>query len=1696
MKRLLIWVIICFFGTLAAQTTLTFTGKDNLGNYVQLHSIIVENLTKNWTDTLYYPDTILIMSGVGLPDYESASEFSVSQNVPNPFEGVTDFTMTLPYESDICIEVFDMSGRKVTGKEHRLYAGTHTFRVWLSVPQTYLLTVKTSHDAATIKMVNNGNAGRNHIEYRNAGPLTYELRAMMGGEHPFEPGDMMRYTGVLLYNNVTLFSDTIEQPQYGDETFDLVFHLWGQIQDGGHFYSDQALFIPDGTPCNGSCIGVIGIDVSGYPDGSVIESAEDIHYLRLKMEHSFIGDLWISLVCPNGQAAAILKKRNTYSNDCTSSIPQSDFGWQTSDNGNVYFGQYYKPDSPGCNPAQNPMGICWNYCWSNNVSEGYQYSCSNALVYESCNHIYATNPSPNGQSNSSYVDSTNVANMTNVYHPDISFAALTGCPINGHWEIRVIDGYVSDNGYVEEAEIALPPDSSWHPLSLPSVVTGPSTAIGYTSAVCSGTVTSSGLTDVTERGFCWDTVPNPTVSGSHNVEGAGVGTFSSTLNNLADGTTYYYRAYATNAIGTAYGSQLTFTTMAYNIPEVTTSTVTGITDVSAVSGGTVSDNGGLPIIEQGICWSTEQNPTTADDHIAASSPTMENFTCDITSLTPNTTYYVRAYAINAVGIGYGNILSFTTFNTPLGITANCTYVSNTNADVNGNISADGGSSLTARGFCWSVSPSPTLQDDYVTVSGTSTGAFTGHVTGLMPGTTYYLNAFATNSVGTAYSADVTFTTPATPVVTTTAVHSVTPSSAISGGTVVYDGGLLVSDCGICWSTEPSPSLDDQFISGGAGTGDFVCNLTDLEANTQYYVRAYATNSTVTTYGETVSFITNDSAFICGVSTIRDYDDNIYHTVAIGTQCWMKENMRCTRFPDGTLIPLSSTASATEAARCYPNGNAANLAEYGYLYSWSAAMHGNPPVDGQGICPDGWHIPSKEEWQSLFSYVGSRPPYACGGFSGNYAKALAADHTWLGASGTCEIGNGIANNNATDFSMIPAGEHNGSYGYFNSLAAFHSSYQEGSYSMVFAFYRDERYVFNYVGTMVNRLLSVRCLRDMAMNMPSLVVITNAADSITTSSALISYSVSVYNTDTMITSGVCWSTEPSPSIADNIISATSSEAGNHSILLTDLESNTVYYVRAFATNTSGTVYGQQRMFRTLDTTNASSTNPILPIVRTTNISNAFNGSSAYCDGNVLFDGYSTVTERGICWSTSFEPTVAGQHLASGSGTGAFTAKANGLTPGVTYYLRAYATTRAGTAYGEELTLTVPVMPSVTTLGASNIEGISATCSGSVNSDGYGEILALGICWDTLPNPTHSSNFTTEGITLGTFSSTLTGLTPNTTYHARAYITNKVGTAYGNDVTFTTTAIPVITTAPISSISYTSAVSGGLDIQDNGDSVTETGICWSTQPQPGLDGQHLAISNGTSAFSATLTGLTPGYRYYVRAYATNSHGTAYGQEVSFMARNDANPCPGDTTVTDFEGNIYHTVQLGEQCWLKENLRSTHYADGSYFTEYYYPNNDIANVPTYGLMYKWATVMHGAASSEIPGAVQGICPNGWHLPSYSEFQILENYSEATYSCASKALASTTGWHSFNLSGCYAGYNPQLNNESGFTVYPTGSPDSHPVLCLFSYSTSFWSATMHHSNNYNTCSYVLYLLYDSYDADITWYSVNDKMPVRCIRNE
>ena len=188
---------------------------------------------------------------------------------------------------------------------------------------------------------------------------------------------------------------------------------------------------------------------------------------------------------------------------------------------------------------------------------------------------------------------------------------------------------------------------------------------------------------------------------------------------------------------------------------------------------------------------------------------------------------------------------------------------------------------------------------------------------------------------------------------------------------------------------------------------------------------------------------------------------------------------------------------------------------------------------------------------------------------------------------------------------------------------------------------------------------------------------------------------------------------------------------------------------------------------------------------------------------------------------------------------------------------------------------VLPTVTTTVVSAIATDSASSGATITSDGGATVSAWGVCWSTSTNPTLANNFANVG---------LSGLTPNTTYYVRAFATNSAGTAYGNEVSFTTLAIvlPTVTTTAVSSITNTSASSGGAVTFNGGATLSAWGVCWSTTANPTLANSFSQNTVSSSSYSSSLSGLTLNTTYYVSAYATNSAGTAYGNQVSFTTAN----------------------------------------------------------------------------------------------------------------------------------------------------------------------------------------------------------------------
>ena len=635
-----------------------------------------------------------------------------------------------------------------------------------------------------------------------------------------------------------------------------------------------------------------------------------------------------------------------------------------------------------------------------------------------------------------------------------------------------------------------------------------------------------------------------------------------------------------------------------------------------------------------------------------------------------------------------------------------------------------------------------------------------------------------------------------------------------GNRIEYTGNAANALCASATQpkNDPKYTINNPFDFGDQMEYVGYTTINGAEVESEHITQSQNVSQTIYLY------FALDGQPCLGTPTVTDIDGNIYNTVQIGNQCWMKENLRTTHYANGTTILLGSSTSTTTPYRYNPSNVASNVPTYGYLYNWLAVMHdvsstNANPSGVQGVCPNGWHVPSDSEWTQLTDYVSSQTQYQCDNSSDNIAKALASTTGWISSPFTCAVGNNPSTNNAIGFSGLPAGCYDGYDGsnnsYFGAGANFWSATEDDYFSAcIISLGNTLAYVYRgitpqYCG------LSVRCLRD-------------------------------------------------------------------------------------ATDTAN-------------------------------------------------------------------------------------------------------------------------LPTVTTNTVSSITTTSATCGGNVTSDGGATVIARGVCWSTSPNPIVSCSHTSDG-------------------------------------------------------------------------------------------------SGTGSFTSSMTGLSPDTIYYVRAYAINSAGTAYGSQMSFAttssASTDGQPCLSIPVVIDIDSNIYNTVQIGNQCWMKENLRTTRFANGvnipmggwtdSYTDPYRYaPNGDSSIVSTYGYLYNWAAVMHGTSSSSAnPSGIQGICPNGWHVPSDAEWtQLIDHVgSMPQYQCGNnsnyiaKALASTTGWHT-SPNTCTVGNNSSTNNVIGFSALPAGG--YFGFYNDFSTYARFWSAT--EGSDYD--AYYHYLAFNGANVYRDYDPKYRGFLVRCLRD-
>ncbi len=521
-------------------------------------------------------------------------------------------------------------------------------------------------------------------------------------------------------------------------------------------------------------------------------------------------------------------------------------------------------------------------------------------------------------------------------------------------------------------------------------------------------------------------------------------------------------------------------------------------------------------------------------------------------------------------------------------------------------------------------------------------------------------------------------------------------------------------------------------------------------------------------------------------------------------------------------------------------------------------------------------------------------------------------------------------------------------------------------------------------------------------------------------------------------------------------------------------------------------------------------------TTNEITGITQISAISGGKISFDGGNDITAKGVCWSRGNTPTITDNRTNEGVGAADFTSQITMLEPATTYYVRAYAKSSAGIAYGTvyQFTTLDPAQPHLTTKAVESITATSAVSGGNITEDGFANVIARGIVWNTAGSPSieNKLGMTVDGEGKGPFLSQMTALLPETSYFVRSYATNSEGTAYGDEIQFETLrGLPTVQTLPASLLRHNYAVCGGEVVHEGDIRVSIRGVVWSTSPNPSLDNHSTADGHGPGTFESTLTGLEPTTRYYYKAYAINAFGVAYGEEkIQETWPLPPWPCPETPTVTDIDGNTYNTVLIGNKCWMKENLKVTRYRNNTAIAypgdnnqawlnnnngAYAWYGNDYGSKDTYGALYNWQAV----------NSSHGLCPDGWRIAHWRDWTDLTSYlgrqgfpnSWSNPGSAGNALKSCRQIGSA-LEGCNTNEHPRWESHNihygidtyGFSALPGGYRTNDGEYRFIGYYGYWWTISE------NAPSTAYYYFISHYTGNVSASSFNRKngLSVRCVK--
>jgi len=559
------------------------------------------------------------------------------------------------------------------------------------------------------------------------------------------------------------------------------------------------------------------------------------------------------------------------------------------------------------------------------------------------------------------------------------------------------------------------------------------------------------------------------------------------LSGLEPGVAYHFRVKAENLLGVTFGDEMTFTT-AGQVPLATTLDATDIGLNGATFRASVNPNHleSTIIFEYGTTTDYGNTIEASPNPVNGSSPV--NVSAVLSQLNPGTTYHYRVRAENQLGVTYGLNKTFTTAGlAPIATTLDATEITTNGAKLLASVNPNHLESTIIFEYGTTTDYGNTIEASPNLVNGSSPVNVSAVLSQLNPGTTYHFRVKAENQLGVTFGNNMSFSTSDGIVtINTKPIRNIYYNSAESGGEILSDGGAHVTSRGIVWNTIEEPTIESNsgITSDGQGVGSFLSNLSNLEPGTTYFVRAYAQNSTGVYFGNQVFFTTWMEDGIIG--SITDVDGNNYSTITFYGREWMTENLKVTKYNNGSQIPTGlsgfewvNTTNGAYTIVPYDIVNGINSEEeminaYGLLYNWHSVN------DTRGLCPTGWRVLTEDDWMLLILHASH---------NANKLKSCRQVNSPIGGDCATEehprwdYHAGFAGTDDFGLAILPGGAkfdgyfgEQGSIGYSGYFWSADDSYVENENTavrVVFRFDYSTIWVQNYSK---NHGYSVRCIRN--------------------------------------------------------------------------------------------------------------------------------------------------------------------------------------------------------------------------------------------------------------------------------------------------------------------------------------------------------------------------------------------------------------------------------------------------------------------------------------------------------------------------------------------------------------------------------------------------------------------------------------------